>query len=92
MNKNKDLLNAIEKYIEYWAKQSDKTELERLRGLAFSILRILDGVSSNFKGDLNTLAELKSPRLLHHAYLETLQTKSKNHSNKMVSISQVPSE
>ena len=40
-----DLLDTIRSYAEYWDKVDRKTSIEKLHGLAFSILGIFDGTT-----------------------------------------------
>ena len=67
-NNDNKFCTAINEYIDYWGKMSDRTEQEKLRGLAFSILRLLDGLAPNFEGNLKTLEEVQTKILLHHAF------------------------
>lgn len=41
-----DFVDQIKVYVRYWDKLPDKTSSEKLEGLAFSILVMLDGESS----------------------------------------------
>lgn len=56
-NKHTDeFLNAIKWYVNYWDRQNETTK-EKLEGLAFSILVILDGHSEIFDGGLLSLSK-----------------------------------
>lgn len=46
----KQFLKLVWDYIEYWDKLPDKTCRERLEGLAFGMLVILDGESAELPG------------------------------------------
>lgn len=41
-----DFLNGVRESVEHW-KNSDKSEEEKLRGLAFSLMCLLDGEMGN---------------------------------------------
>lgn len=41
-----EFIDQIKVYVRYWEKLSDQTSSEKLEGLAFSILVMLDGESS----------------------------------------------
>lgn len=43
-------LTQVEAYVKYWSSQEGKSKEEALRGLAFSLLVILDGGSMNLPG------------------------------------------
>lgn len=45
-NIKEDFLNGVRESVEHW-KNSDKSEEEKLRGLAFSIMCLLDGEMGN---------------------------------------------
>lgn len=64
-------INGIGEYIDYWTEENGRTEKERLAGLAFSILRMLDGVAPNYRGSLHTLATRRSSKPLHHVLKST---------------------
>jgi hypothetical protein len=60
--------NAVHQYVEYWEMQDKRTQKEQLTGLAFSILRLLDGVAPNFEGNIKTIANENPVKMLHHMY------------------------
>ena len=70
-NKAAEFCTVIHQYIDYWEKQSEKTKKERLNGLAFSILRILDGLSPKYDGDIHSLVEMAPTSLLHDMFRQT---------------------
>lgn len=43
-----EFLSSIQNSVDYWASLKDKTEREKLKGLAFSILCLIDGVHGMF--------------------------------------------
>jgi len=63
-----EFIEAINQYIDYWSKQTDRTEKEKMEGLAFSILCILDGTSGSFSGDINSLAKECDHLMLHDQF------------------------
>ncbi len=66
---------AVRKYVEYWTKQSNHSHEEKLNGLAFSILRLLDGLSDEYEGNIQLLAEEHPFVALHHAFLRKKEPK-----------------
>lgn len=67
-NHTSNFCNAVHQYVEYWESQNKRTQKEQLTGLAFSILRLLDGVSPNFDGNITTIVNENPPKMLHHMY------------------------
>lgn len=65
-----EFIGAIKQYINYWSSQTDKTDKEKLEGLAFSILCILDGVSGSFSGNIDSLAKECKSLMLHDNFYE----------------------
>lgn len=69
-DKTSDFCVAILQFVDYWDNYPEKTKKESLQGLAFSILRLLDGLGPNFDGDINTLARDNTKKLFHHSLRE----------------------
>lgn len=46
----KQFLTTVANYVEYWATLPNKTDREKVEGLAFSMLVILDGGSATLPG------------------------------------------
>lgn len=63
--KDEEFLGAIRQYINYWLDQKDRNERQKLEGLAFSILCMLDGVSGSFDGDISILDYTCKNKMLH---------------------------
>ena len=53
----KEFVEAIHQYIRYWDKYDNMKSKEKMEGLAFSILCMLDGVSGSFSGNIQDLCE-----------------------------------
>lgn len=66
---SEEFIDAIKQYINYWVHQ-DRTEKEKMEGLAFSILCMLDGVSGSFKGNIDSLSKEGSNFMLHDQFYE----------------------
>ena len=64
-----DFICDIKEYINYWDSLDNKSSKEKLQGLAFSILCILDGMAT-FKGDINTIANECQNCMLHDHFYE----------------------
>lgn len=62
-----EFCNAINEYVDYWDGQ-DRSKKECLNGLAFCILRLLDGVAHNFEGNISTLAREYPSKSLHNSF------------------------
>lgn len=54
---SKHFIDSIQKYIAYWECQEHISTKEKLEGISFSILCMLDGVTTAFDGDINELCE-----------------------------------
>lgn len=52
-----EFIEAIHQYIRYWDNQNGINSKEKLEGLAFSILCMLDGISGSFSGSINELCK-----------------------------------
>ena len=66
MTKEKQFIEALHQYVNYWDK-IEKPKKKCLQGLAFSMLVILDGMSSNFDGDRT---DLDNEIMLHEIFYE----------------------
>ena len=64
--KDDQLCNTINAYVEFWDKQESKSQKEKLNGLAFSILRIFDGVDTFF----DQPTKIRTHKMLHNMYME----------------------
>ncbi len=71
MDKNKEFCTAVHQYVEYWEQQCKGNTKDGLTGLAFSILRLLDGLAPNFHGNLKSLTNENPSKLLHHLFRQT---------------------
>lgn len=67
--KDKEFIEAIRGYIKHWDNQILLSQKEKLNGLAFSILVILDGMSNSFDGDRNSLS---NDLMLHDMFCELI--------------------
>jgi len=65
--KSEEFIGAIKIYINYWLQQ-DRNERQKLDGLAFSILCMLDGVSGSFDGDISDI--VYDNIMLHEGFYE----------------------
>lgn len=57
-----EFIASIKRYIQYWEHQEDRTLKEKLEGLAFSILVVLDGMS----GDCDFSRDNLDPDVMLH--------------------------
>ena len=65
--KEEEFIASIKRYIKYWEHQDDRSLKEKLEGLAFSILVVLDGMS----GDCNiSRDDLDRDVMLHDLFYE----------------------
>lgn len=62
-------LDAIRQSILYWDKQ-DIDSKEKLEGLAFSILCMMDGVSGTFDGSILDLCNESRQSMFHEQFYE----------------------
>lgn len=61
----KEFVNYIHELVEYWNNNEKKTVKEKLNGLAFSILVLLDGESANFPQFIVVPAPHKDDKQYH---------------------------
>lgn len=61
-----EFIQAIKEYVDFWDRQ-DRNSKEKLEGIAFSILFILDGISGNFEGDITSL-EKEWDGMIHETF------------------------
>lgn len=58
-------ISCIHDEISYWESQNNKNCREKMEGLAFSILCMLDGVHGNFSGNIGELASEMEFLMIH---------------------------
>lgn len=58
-------IDCIKYDINYWHNMTDRTEKEKMEGLAFSILCLLDGVCCDFPYSIDDLQQVCANLMLH---------------------------
>ena len=67
MKKSEEFISAIRHQIIYWDQQN-RSSFEKMEGLAFSILCMLDGVSGSFDGTIKELEKDSRGIMIHDLF------------------------